>query len=180
MGKSKRLKALSNKGVKTSKASKAINFKRNNKLTRPAGITKSQPPTKKHKQLHQNIPIVPFSPNEKILLIGEGDLSFAKSLVTHHGCEDVTATVYESAEELKEKYPYVEENITIIEEGGGVVRYGVDATRMKAWTEGKNGPGIMDRVVFNFPHVGGKTKDVNRQVRYNQGISPSAPFLLRN
>lgn len=26
-----------------------------------------------------------------------------------------------------------------------------------------------DKIVFNFPHVGGKTKDVNRQVRYNQG-----------
>lgn len=29
--------------------------------------------------------------------------------------------------------------------------------------------GGFDRVVFNFPHVGGLTKDVNRQVRYNQG-----------
>jgi len=82
----------------------------------------------------------------------------------------VIATVYESREELKEKYPYVQENITVIEEGGGVFRYGVDVTRMKPWTEGKNGPGLMDRVFFNFPHVGGKTKDVNRQVRYNQEL----------
>ena len=29
--------------------------------------------------------------------------------------------------------------------------------------------GGFDRVVFNFPHVGGLTKDVNRQVRHNQG-----------
>ena len=29
-----------------------------------------------------------------------------------------------------------------------------------------------DKVVFNFPHVGGKSTDVNRQVRYNQGLVP--------
>ena len=29
--------------------------------------------------------------------------------------------------------------------------------------------GNWDRVVFNFPHVGGLTKDVNRQARANQG-----------
>ncbi len=60
--------------------------------------------------------------------------------------------------------------MTIIEDGGGIIRYGVDATKMKPWTNGKRGEGIMERVVFNFPHVGGKSTDVNRQVRYNQGM----------
>lgn len=62
-----------------------------------------------------------------------------------------------------------------------MVRYGVDATKLGkgAVAEGAGGRGGgggkevkrggFDRVVFNFPHVGGKTKDVNRQVRYNQG-----------
>lgn len=68
----------------------------------------------------------------------------------------------------------MEENIKAIEEGKGVVRYAVDAMRMKPLTAGKGREGVMDRVFFNFPHVGGKTKDVNRQVRYNQGAS----FLL--
>lgn len=38
-----------------------------------------------------------------------------------------------------------------------------------------------DKIVFNFPHVGGKTKDVNRQVRYNQGNDiPVFPPLSRS
>lgn len=56
------------------------------------------------------------------------------------------------------------------------MRYGVDATKLgkPGVTDGGGGGkevkrGGFDRVVFNFPHVGGLTKDVNRQVRHNQG-----------
>ena len=48
------------------------------------------------------------------------------------------------------------------------VLHGVDATKM-AQKEVKKVAGGWERVVFNFPHVGGKSTDVNRQVRYNQG-----------
>lgn len=62
-----------------------------------------------------------------------------------------------------------------------MVRYGVDAMKMKPFMiqklEKGRREGLMNRIFFNFPHVGGKTKDVNRQVRYNQGLSFS--FLLR-
>lgn len=63
----------------------------------------------------------------------------------------------------------------VIEDGGGKVRFGVDVSGTKRGTvvkkiggDGEGGLG-WERIIFNFPHVGGKTKDVNRQVRFNQG-----------
>ncbi|KAF7881147.1 uncharacterized protein EAF02_007038 [Botrytis sinoallii] len=178
MGKNKRLKSSSKKikgGRGPGKPKPAGISKPSSKTPKPSGM-----PTKKHKQTHQTIPVIPFSSRDSILLIGDGDLSFARSLITHHEVKKLTATVFESSLQiLQEKYPHVGENIKEIEEGGGIVKYGVDATKMRAWTNAKGGrgDGVMDRIIFNFPHVGGKSTDVNRQVRYNQELLTS--FLAR-
>lgn len=94
-------------------------------------------------------PSIPFSPEDAILLVGEGDLSFSRALVEHHYCENITATVLESnLEDLSAKYPQVQDNIHVIEAEGGKVLYGVDAKKMGPWAKksGNESTGIYDRI----------------------------------
>lgn len=115
-------------------------------------------------------PTIPFESEDRILLIGEGDFSFAKSIVEHHGCYDVTATCYDSKDDLFEKYnPDSEQNIEYLEAEGQTILCNIDATKLDTIKSLKKGE-LFERMIFNFPHVGGKTKDVNRQVRFNQEL----------
>ncbi|KAL9037679.1 MAG: hypothetical protein Q9214_005593 [Letrouitia sp. 1 TL-2023] len=124
--------------------------------------------------------IIPFEPGHRILLVGEGDFSFARSLWSHHCCTSLLATCYDSETALAEKYPQASQYISDLEEASHKddgtdikILYSVDATRLgrAGMGGGKHvRKGNFDRIIFNFPHVGGLTKDVNRQVRYNQEL----------
>jgi 25S rRNA (uracil2634-N3)-methyltransferase len=51
------------------------------------------------------------------------------------------------------------------------VRYNIDATKLSSAHRKAFKPFIpFTKIVFNFPHVGGISTDVNRQVRYNQEL----------
>ncbi|KAG9234005.1 hypothetical protein BJ875DRAFT_28326 [Amylocarpus encephaloides] len=142
---------------------------------RPTGVSKSKAIARKpHSQPSQSKPAIPFLPSDRILLVGEGDLSYAHSLINRHRCKNVTATVLESSEdELISKYPStperrgVDENIKALKADGGALKSGVDVSRKNYMGKSRD---RWERVVFNFPHVGGKSTDINRQVRSNQQL----------
>ncbi|KAK2749147.1 hypothetical protein FQN57_006762 [Myotisia sp. PD_48] len=215
-----------------------------------------------HHQQKHNKPMIPIRPSDRVLLIGEGDFSYALSLATHHHCRHrLLATCYDTEEKLFEKYPQAKQHIQQLcdlsvsnkgksgalkrkreqddergrddEEthtdkqkptspltttpasaskptlssptvlfgidakklgstggGGKLIRNGfprgLDAKSRKSTTELTHGSdhnprkdrkssntitgGPWDVICFNFPHVGGISTDVNRQVRANQEL----------
>ena len=164
MGKAKRPKVKASRFKPYLKAS-ATNTKHQSSLRKPTSGAKPLSPP------------IPFCSTDRILLVGEGDFSFSSSLLRVHGCTHLVATSYDKVSTLRSKYSQAASNIAALEaEENCIVRYGVDATKLgkPGVADGGGGAkevkkGGFDRVVFNFPHVGGLTKDVNRQVRHNQG-----------
>ncbi|CAD0109977.1 unnamed protein product [Aureobasidium uvarum] len=118
---------------------------------KPAAVKKTATPAPKQQQQHQE-PIIPFDALDRILVIGDGDLSFSRSLVDAHGCAALLATTYDSAAELLEKYPQAQENKDAIEAEEQRVLHGVDATKL-GQREVKKQAGGWERVLFNFPHA---------------------------
>jgi 25S rRNA (uracil2634-N3)-methyltransferase len=134
----------------------------------------TQPPKPKPKQHTQpQTPIIPFSVHDSILLLGEGDFSFASALITHHGCANVTATTFEDPATLAEKYgDDAVAHVRTLQDEEQLVLYNVDCTKLSSYKKIRT-RAPWDRIIFNFPHTGGLTKDVNRQVRANQALLSS-------
>ncbi|KAF9270839.1 hypothetical protein L218DRAFT_952906 [Marasmius fiardii PR-910] len=110
-------------------------------------------------------PTVPFRPTDTILLVGEGNFSFTRALVSCQ-CQsssspsspsssktqdqrpaltvlaqlppnNVTATAYDTEEECYAKYPDAREIVEELQLKGVEVVFGVDATKLEALAKGK-------------------------------------------
>lgn len=121
--------------------------------------------SKKKKKLAINS-IVPYKAGQKILLVGEGNFSFAAALAAKLGtANDILATSFDRKEQLRVKYLDSEEYEDEVVGYGGEVLHGIDATRLREHA-GLDMP--YDCVVFNFPHVGAGIKDQLLNIRANQ------------
>lgn len=123
---------------------------------------------------------VPFGPYDHILLVGEGDFSFTHSLVSDHGCANVTATSLDSAADVLSKYPTFERTRDALTSLTPPVplHHSIDATKLSSYKQLKcardeddsDAVSGWDTIAFLFPHVGGLSTDVHRQVRANQAL----------
>ncbi|GAN10993.1 tubulin-specific chaperone D-like [Mucor ambiguus] len=111
-----------------------------------------------------------YNSKDKILLIGEGNFSFARSLCENYldeGAENLTATCYDSEQVLYEKYgEEAKDNIALVREFGGTVLFEVDGTDLPKDIK-KN---RYTKIVFNFPHAGLGIKDQDRNIVANQKL----------
>ncbi|KAF9490739.1 hypothetical protein BDN71DRAFT_1510997 [Pleurotus eryngii] len=116
---------------------------------------------------------VPFAVTDSILLVGEGNFSFAHALVydpphqlEHFPPVNLTATAYDTEEECYEKYPESQAIVARLREKGVRVIFAVDATKLErhAALKGKQ----WDKIVWNFPHAGKGITDQDRNILSNQ------------
>lgn len=132
------------------------------------------------RQNQQKKAFIPFSKNETVLLVGEGDFTFALSLLTQNyvAPENLIATSYDSHLELVAKYPDVQSILDSLLELGATVMHEVDCTKL-AGSLGLNkkhktllfSPAKrLNYIMFNFPHTGRGMKDVDRNIRDHQKL----------
>ncbi|XP_035411719.1 ferredoxin-fold anticodon-binding domain-containing protein 1 isoform X1 [Cygnus atratus] len=97
----------------------------------------------------------------RVLLLGEGNFSFAASLCGDAGTS-VVATCYESEEEVS-AWGRAAENIQRLRERGAEVMFSVDCTKLKDYFLPAKRE--FDYIYFNFPHCGRKAGVVkNREL----------------
>ena len=124
--------------------------------------------------------VMPFAPDDSVLLVGEGNFSFTLALLSpphNHPPHQILATSYDTEAEVYEKYPDARAIIAQIRAKAGlhadrILAFGVDAGALhkcEAVTGNrKDDPRRWSKVWFGFPHVGAGHKDEQRNVLANQ------------
>ncbi|KAJ2801329.1 hypothetical protein H4R20_003717 [Coemansia guatemalensis] len=111
-----------------------------------------------------------YAKHHTILLIGEGNFSFARSIATRLGSgTNIVATALDSEATVKEKYAAdAESHIKEFKRLGGTVIFGIDGTKLKRYKQLRSKR--FSRIVFNFPHTGSGDKDEARNIMLNQQL----------
>ncbi|KNG50499.1 hypothetical protein TW65_02174 [Stemphylium lycopersici] len=173
-------------------ASKPPAKKQKTNAAAAAAAAKDAPAAAKpaHVQPSQRKHAIPFGEYDHILLVGEGDFSFTRSLAIEHGCANVTGTSYDSLSDVTAKYPTFAGIASELADLTPPVplHHSIDATKVSSYkhlrcrrdddddahkggdADGEGEKEGWDIVTFMFPHTGGLSTDVNRQVRANQAL----------
>ena len=159
-GKTKLKDALLNSQAKLKKlqqAKEAAQRQEAQEKAKAASIAGGNKRKRKSKEDAARNHVIPFSVSEKILLIGEGNFSFALSLFKIPSLQflppaNVTATAYDSEIECCKKYPGAKRILDELKEKGVEVLFEVDGTKLEKVKQLKGR--TFDRVVWNFPHAG--------------------------
>ena len=146
---------------------------------------------------------VPYHVEDTILLIGEGNFSFARALVRRFEgvATRLIATSYDTKEQVITKYPEFPTVLEELETAGVSVVYGVDCTALESNTDLRvaietmqqscaktsdainTGLSVFDKIVFNFPHTACGIKDTLENNRVHQrfltSFFHSATTMLR-
>ncbi|KAF3986447.1 hypothetical protein FT663_04799 [Candidozyma haemuli var. vulneris] len=195
MAKKPKNKQVVGKGLKGALSKHFINeqLKQNRQQAAKEAITKKADKEKSiksgkskgsKKQQHNIKALIPFERHETLLLIGEGDFSFASSIIKGQQIEpkNLIATSFDSKEEVLTKYPGAEEHIQFLIDEGVNVLHQVDATNipftMKLVNANRKRTSVklfnpykkLNHIMFNFPHTGRGMKDVDRNVRDHQKL----------
>jgi 25S rRNA (uracil2634-N3)-methyltransferase len=156
--------------------------KRNEAITsKSESVKKSENKNNQNKtaQIHS---VIPFTPKNKILLVGEGDFSFALSILREGYIkpENLIITSFDnSVNELQLKYPssFAKNYEEIVNTYKAVkVFFKVDGTQLSKSLRINNkqkflktlGLTYLDFIIFNFPHTGKGMKDQDRNIRDHQ------------
>lgn len=94
--------------------------------------------------------------NKDILIIGDGDFSFANALSNMNITSSITATTKDSQNHLYKSFTNAKRNVELIIENGNHVLYNIDATNITILQ-------LYDVIIWNFPHIVGK-----QNIKYNR------------
>ncbi|GMM49901.1 25S rRNA (uracil2634-N3)-methyltransferase [Starmerella bacillaris] len=111
---------------------------------------------------------LPFDDYENVILIGEGDFSFAQALATKCPTVSILATSLDSYDECITKYPLSKDIIQNLKDENIEVSHEIDATKLSTYRQLK---AIEDpKIVFNFPHLGKSISDQERNIIQHQKL----------
>ncbi|WAQ90100.1 hypothetical protein PtA15_12A85 [Puccinia triticina] len=108
--------------------------------------------------------------DDQVLLVGEGNFSFTVLLLVEysHPGRLITASTIDSKETVLKKYPDSESILELLEQNKVTILFELDGCKLNEDKRIKRSKIKFDKVIFNFPHVGGSEPDQDRNVRANQ------------